>query len=203
MAEDEGELQPYWLMAVELDDVVPRRDPFKPNLFVGITQSPPDVRFEQMKRSSRKTWYFGHVQKLRLDLSPANEYADRESAKAALRQLREELLEQGYSVNRYTLVWQVYVLELDQSKSTDPKKKPVYVGETSTTTERRMQQHMGELLSKKGKPLTTKSTKGHAIRVMPELAPKEIYFSSAQSKRAEAEWAEHLRKLDYEVFGGH
>lgn len=193
----------HWLIVVELDDVVPRRDPSKPNLFVGLTLSPPAERFEQIKRSKRKTWYFGHVREFRNDLSPGHHFDDEGEARKELKLLCERLIEEGYAVNCESRVWQVYVLELDQARSKDSTKKPVYVGETSQDPETRLAQHRGELASKKGKPLTARSTKGYVIGLLPDLAPNQLYFTSEQSKRAEAEWAEHLRVLGYEVFGGH
>ena len=71
--------------------------------------------------------------------------------------LRVKLTEEGYTVNRYTIVWRVYVLELDSSEIKDCGEGYVYVGETSATLEIRLKQHCRELLSKKGKPLWAKS----------------------------------------------
>lgn len=203
MTSDDADFQPHWLVIIELDDVVPRRDPTKPNLYVEVSSTIPTKRFDQICQSKRKHWYSGHILKLRRDLVHTHRFSNRETAKAGLKLLRDKLAADGYTVNRDSRVWRVYVLELDQSRSKDPSKRPVYVGETSVDPETRLAQHRGELLSKKGKPLTTRSTKGHVVGLLTDLAPNELYFSSAQSKQAEAAWAEHLRSLGYEVFGGH
>jgi len=42
---------------------------------------------------------------------------------------------------------------------------------------------------------------GKCLRM--DLAPAVSYFDKLSSKRAEAEWAQHLRSLGYIVKGGH
>lgn len=197
------EYQEHWIVVVELDDVVQRRDPLKPNLYLGLTVTPPPTRFNQIKSSKRKTWYLGSVQKLREDLIPAHAFPDRQKAVDALTILRVKLTEEGYTVNRYTIVWHVYVLELDSSEIKDRGEGYVYVGETSAALEIRLKQHRRELLSKKGKPLWAKSIQVPIIGYSLGLAPKETYYSEAQAKRAEAESAQALRDRNYLVLGGH
>ena len=197
------ELQGHRIVVVELDDVVQRRDPLKPNLYVELTMSPPSTRFDQIKRSKRKTWYLSHVQKLRDDLMPMSTFSNRESALAALKLLRDMLDEDGYTVNRNTRVWQVYVLELDSSGIEHPGKGYVYVGETSLTPEIRLQQHRGEILSKKGKSLSARTIKAPIIGLCPKLAPQQLYFSKVQATHGEAELAQDLRNKGYLVLGGH
>jgi hypothetical protein len=134
---------------------------------------------------------------------PKSAFPDRVSAMAALKLLRDQLNEDGYTVDRNTRVWQVYVLELDSSGIAKPGEGYVYVGETSLTPEIRMQQHRGELLSKKGKSLAAGSIKVPIIGLWPELAPQEFYFSKAQATYAEARVAEDLRNKGYLVLVGH
>lgn len=197
------EHQEHWIVIVELDDVVQRRDPLKPNLYLGLTVTAPPTRFNQIKNSKRKTWYLGSVQRLREDLIPAQAFPDRQKAVDALTILRVKLTEEGYTVNRYTIVWRVYVLELDSSEIEDCGEGYVYVGETSAALEIRLKQHRRELLSKKGKPLWAKSIQVPIIGFSLELAPKELYYSERQAKRAEAELAQALRDKNYIVLGGH
>ena len=203
MPTNESEPDEYWIVVIQLDDVVERRDPSKPNLRLEVTRTHPLTRFDRLKRSKRNTWYLGSVQKLREDLMPKSAFPDRVSAMAAMKLLRDQLNEDGYSVNRNTRVWQVYVLELDSSGIAKPGEGYVYVGETSLTPEIRLQQHRGELLSKKGKSLSARSIKVPIIGLCPELAPQQVYFSKAQAAIAEARVAKDLRNKGYLVLGGH
>jgi len=203
MAPNVTQPEPHWIVAIELDDVVERRNPLRPNLYLELTRTPPLTRFEQIKRSKRKTWYLGCVQKLREDLTPKSAFPDRESAKEALKLLRDKLNEDGYTVNRNTRVWQVYVLELDSSEVKNPGEGHVYVGETSLPIEIRLQQHRGDLLSKKGKSLSARAIKVPIIGLSPKLAPQQLFYSKSQATRAEAELAQNLRDKNYIVSGGH
>ena len=203
MPSNETEPEPHWIVAVELDDVVERRNPLRPNLYLEVTRTPPVTRFDQIKRSKRKTWYLGCVKKLREDLTPKSTFPDRESAKDAWKLLRDKLNEDGYTVNRYTRVWQVYVLDLDSTEVKNPGEGHVYVGETSLSLETRIQQHRGELLSKKGKSLSARAIKVPIIGLIPKLAPQQLYYSRSQATRAEAELARDLRNKGYLVRGGH
>jgi hypothetical protein len=203
MPSNEPKPYEYWIVVVELDDVVERRDPSKPNLRLEVTRTHPLTRFDRLKRSKRKTWYLGSVQKLREDLMPKSAFPDRVSAMAALKLLRDQLNEDGYTVDRNTRVWQVYVLELDSSGIANPGEGHVYVGETSLSPEIRLQQHRGELLSKKGKSLAARSIKVPIIGLWPELAPQEFYYSKAQATYAEARLAKDLQNKGYLVLGGH
>lgn len=203
MPSNESEPDEHWIVVVELDDVVERRDPSKPNLRLEVTRTHPLTRFDRLKRSKRNTWYLGSVQKLREDLMPKSAFPDRVSAMAALKLLRDQLNEDGYTVDRNTRVWQVYVLELDSSGIANPGEGYVYVGETSLTPEIRLRQHRGELLSKKGKSLSARSIKVPIIGLCLELAPQQFYFSKAQATIAEANLARELRDKGYFVLGGH
>ena len=203
MPANESEPYEHWIVVVELDDVVERRDPSKPNLRLEVTRTHPSTRFVQLKRSKRKTWYLGFVQKLREDLMPKSAFPDRVSAIAALKLIRAQLNKDGYTVNRYTRVWQVYVLELDSTEVKNPGEGHVYVGETSLSLETRIQQHRGELLSKKGKSLSARAIKVPIIGLIPKLAPQQLYYSKSQATHAEAELARDLRDKGYLVLGGH
>ena len=134
---------------------------------------------------------------------PKSEFPDRESAKDALKLLRDKLNEDGYTINRNTRVWQVYVLELDGSEVKNLGEGHVYVGETSLSLETRLQQHRGELLSKKGNSLSARAIKVPIIGLIPKLAPQQLYYSKIQATRAEAELAQDLRDKGYLVRGGH
>ena len=191
----------YRLIVVELDDVIPRRDLGKPNLFIDLIKVDPEDRFAKMK-ASKKHWYSGYVVRLRSDLAPQTRFSTEHRAEDAYKKLLRKLKGQGYTVNRDPMVWQVYVIELDPTSVSDPGKGFVYVGETSKTPEERFIEHTTGARNKRG-PLYSSVVYRHGVRLRPDLAPKRIYFDSASSKRAEKETYDRLEAKGYKVRGGH
>lgn len=191
----------YRLIVVELDDVITRRDPARPNLFVDLIKVDPEERFTTMK-VSKKHWYSGHVVRLRTDLAPKTRFSTEHRADDALKKLVRKLKGQGYTVNRDPMVWQVYVIELDSTAVSDPGKGYVYIGETSKTPEDRFTEHTTGARNKHGR-LYSSVVFRHGVRLRPDLAPKRIYFDSASSKRAEKETYDRLEAKGYKVRGGH
>ena len=57
MKNEDSPPQEYWLIVIELDDVVPRLDLRKPNLYVAKTLTPPEERFAAIQRSKKSHWY--------------------------------------------------------------------------------------------------------------------------------------------------
>jgi hypothetical protein len=194
--------QQYWLIVIELDDVVDRRNPGKPNLYVSKTVTPPEERFATIQRSKKKHWYTEHVIRLRTDLMNTRTYTSSEDAGQALIKLRRKLSSEGFTVNRDTKVWTVYVIELDKSAVTNPGKGYVYVGETSRTPEERFTQHQEGARNKHGR-LYAGVVKQHGVRLRPDLAPRKKYFDQASAKRGEKEHFELLKSKGFNVKGGH
>lgn len=189
-------------MVVELDDVVPRRDSRLPNLLVAKTVSPPKKRFKDIQRSKKTHWYTSHVVKLRLDLATSKTYESGEEAELACSELAKKLNSEGYTANRSTDVWTVYVIELDSSAVKDPGKGYVYVGETSRTAEERFKQHIEGARNKHGR-LYSQVVNRHGVKLRPDLAPREKFFDQASAKRGERERFELLKTQGFNVKGGH
>lgn len=202
MSDDHREPQPYQLMIIELDDVVPRLNPDKPNLYLAKTVSNPKDRFEVIQRSKKQRWYSSHVLQLRLDLTPSESYATSQEATAAMKELKKELRKDGYTVNRDNKVWSVYVVELDSSAVKNPGEGYVYVGETSRTPEERFEQHKSGARNKHGRLYSTVVNK-HGVCLRPDLAPSTKYFDKASAKLAEKEHFELLKSKGFTVKGGH
>ncbi len=194
--------QKYWIIVIELDDVVPRRDPQKPNLYVAKTVTPPDSRFGTIQRSKKPHWYSKHVVGLRQDLSSNATHSSSESASKACKQLIQKLMREGYTVNRNTQVWTVYVIELDETAVSNPGKGYVYVGETSKTPEVRFNQHRNGVRNKHGR-LFAGVVRQHGVKLRPDLAPRKAFFDKASAKRGEREHFQLLKKKGYNVRGGH
>src|SRR5512136_1015980 len=139
-----------WVLVAELDDAVPRRDPDKPNLYVGLTIEAPVVRYERLKLGYGPDWLQGHLVGLRDDLV-SGPFLSQDEARRELRMAIRCLRNEGYTVNRDTRVWTVYVIELDPKGCKDPGKGFVYVGETSKTPEERYKEHIKGKRNKRGR----------------------------------------------------
>ena len=194
--------QDYRLIVIELDDVVPRRDQRKPNLYVARTVTPPDERFATIQRSKKIHWYTAHVLKLRSDLTNSRTYKSSGDAREACSKLSKKLTSEGYTVNRNTQVWTVYVIELDKTAVSNPGKGYVYVGETSRTPEERFKQHRDGARNKYGR-LYASVVKQHGVKLRPDLAPRKKYFDKDAAKRGEKEHFELLKAKGFNVKGGH
>ena len=202
MSKNDTASQKYWLIVIELDDLMPRRDPSKPNLYVAKTATPPEKRFEIIQKGKRTHWYTNHVNQLRSDLAPTKTYKSKEDAKTACSKLIKKLTKQGFTVNRDTRVWNVYVIELDKTAVTNPGEGYVYVGETSRTPEERFKQHREGARNKHGR-LYASVVKDHGVKLRPDLAPTTKYFNQASAKRGEKEHFELLKSKGFNVKGGH
>lgn len=190
-------------MAVELTDVCHRRDPSKPNLLVMKTQSEPKSRFQYLLGNSSEKWYSGYISELREDLYENRLLASAVEANTALRDLVGRLSTEGYTVNRDTRIWSVYVIELDSQHIDDPGKGYIYVGETSKPHETRLAEHLEKKRNDKGRLYSLVVAK-YGIRLRPELAPtSNTFFDQDSSRIAESSWASRLRDIGYTVEGGH
>ena len=193
----------YRLFVVEFDDeVFERRNPSKPNLYVGRTVEDPDTRAARLVGGKGgPKWLRGHVRKSRMDLVPP------ELASAPKSKLNESLRAQGHTVNHPTSTWRVYVIDLDdavlpESKRKDGLKGWVYVGETSKPIEERVDQHRTG--ARKGpKKLFNNQAHRHFVGWNETLTPTKVFYSAAAAKAAEARLAEELRADGYRVEGGH
>lgn len=195
---------PYSIIVVELDDVVPRRSSDHPNLYVGVTTFSLSDCYERLTAGVDPSWVSPHIVRLRTELCQDSVTSSAKSAENRSRALISRLRSSGYTVNRLTTTWRVYVLELDPAATPDPGKGFLYVGETSLPVEERVAQHLSGARTKNDKAsLSVKVVRDHFMRIAAELAPGQDFFSKAASLEAETRWAEDLRKRGYTVAGGH
>jgi hypothetical protein len=190
-----------WVLVVELDDVVPRRDPGKPNLYVALTIEAPAIRYERLKMGSGPAWLQGHLVRLRDDLA-SGPFLLSDDAKREYRMAVRCLKSEGYTVNRDARVWTVYVIEMDPKGCQDPGKGFIYVGETSKTPEARYREHIKGKRNKRGR-LYSRLVRKHGRRLRMDLAPDIRYFDGASAKAAEKRSARKLKDEGYKVVGGH
>ncbi len=194
--------RPYWICVFELDDVVARRHPQRPNLFVGRTLTPPDTQLEKERRRKKPRWYSHAIVRARPDLAPNRRYRSMDSVTKACEKVVARLTREGYTVNRDTKVWTVYVVELDKAAISEPGKGFVYVGETSLDPAQRFKQHKEGARNKRG-PLYSRVVHKYGIRLRPDLAPRRKHFDQTSAKKAEKEHFERLKSKGYTVRGGH
>jgi hypothetical protein len=185
----------------ELDDVAPRRDPAKPNLYVGLTIEEPATRYGRLKMGRGPAWLQGHLVRLRDDLT-SGPLLSRDEARLECRIAIRCLKGEGYTVNRDPKVWTVYVIEMDPKGCKDAGKGFVYVGETSKTPEARFKEHIKGRRNIRGR-LYSRSVRKYGKCLRMDLAPETKYFDAVSSKAAEKRWARKLKAEGYKVVGGH
>ena len=193
---------PYYVVTFELDNVVPRRCPSLPNLYIGISIQPLFERHRSVSTMNSDKWFSGHVKCPRPDLCPSDQFPNRESARAAVSKISKKLQSTGYTINRNTRVWSVYVVELNAAAISEPGLGYVYVGETFKSHEQRLNEHLTRAQNSKTRLFSPVVAK-HGIRLRPDLSPSGVLYSKEASKQAESAWATHLRNLGYVVKGGH
>lgn len=194
--------KPYQIIVVELSDISERRNPSKPHLYVSRTQTSPHIRYEYFESAPKEKWYAGKVIQLREDLMDGKVYNNANDARVAMKTLVNQLSCQGFTVNRDSRIWSVYVIELDPAANQHQGIGYLYVGETCKEHSVRFQEHVSKKRNNRGR-LYSSVVASYGIRLRPDLAPNSRIFCSQESKRAEAEWAAHLRNLGYTVEGGH
>ena len=138
----------------------------------------------------KPVWARGHAISLREDL-----LRDGESGT----ETRARLQEAGYTVNRHTTTWRVYVLELDLPAP--GTKGWLYVGETSRDVPTRIEQHVTRARNAKGR-LYSEKVAAHYLRRRPDLEPNKEFMSVEQFRRAERRWAMRLRNRGWTVTSG-
>jgi hypothetical protein len=173
----------YWVSVFELADVTPRRHPKRPNLYVALSMSPPERHLQIEFKRTKPRWYSQVIVRDRTDLAPKHRYNSREPAAIASDRLITRLKRDGYTVNRDTKVWTVYVVELDPSAVSKPGRGFLYVGETSLTPEERFKQHRDGARNKRG-PLFSRVVHNHGVRLRPDLAPRRTFFDQASARKA-------------------
>ena len=192
----------FYLVVIELDDVVPRRCPTLPNLYIGVTVQKPAERFRTVTAAHAAKWYSGHAIRLRQDLIETQDFPNRDDAKSALAQATADLAAKGFTVNRNRRVWSVYVIELNSAATHESCVEYVYVGETYKSHSERFMEHKTRARNSQTR-LYSPVVARHGVRLRPDLAPGGVLYSKEASKAAESVWADHLRSCGYVVEGGH
>jgi hypothetical protein len=203
--------QRYYVVITELDETFPRRFPDKCHLYVELSVSAPETRFNQLQRGAGSEFAVGHHLKLYSKPPRYRVHTDRAKAKEELKRCKEQLVREGHAVNNLESTWVdefvVYVFDLDQAgkeklmtnKDGSRKKGYVYVGQSANPLEVRIEQHRRQRTSSAGKDIGAKPTKNRAFT----LREYRIVFTEEHSKEVEKRLAAEYDRRNYLVDAGH
>jgi hypothetical protein len=89
----------YWVIVSRLEDVVPRRDPRKKNLYLSVSTQEPKIAIHSLIEMKGPIWTRGHVRGLK-EMTRTGPFLTREKAKKRKELLSKRLKEEGFTVNR-------------------------------------------------------------------------------------------------------
>ena len=184
-----------------------RRVRDKPHLYVFRTQRGVRDSFVRLKNGDGPSWVSSSVLKLRLDLVPRYKQTFKlKIARERLSRLKIDLARKGFAINCDASTWRVYVLDIDPNvspaiKNRGKRGKVIYVGQTSTTIERRLAQHQGRILSKAGKFIGSPKVRGRNPTLNTRLSPKKVLFTKDDALAFETKVHQKFEDLGYRVLG--
>lgn len=157
--DEHSKLSTYWIVAFELSDIVPRRNPKKPNLYIAIQKRPAasEQVARELMRKQRKLFAPHIVKDFELN-GLAGPYLRVEEAKKIRDQIALHLAWRGHVVNPSpTPSHRLYVIDLDPEILGNKGKKHVYEGSTSKSLKDRVEEHRKGVrtTSRRPSPFTT------------------------------------------------
>ena len=179
----------------------------RPHLYVYRTQKTVKESYVQLVNGEGPSWISGSVLKLRLDLVPRYKQTFKlKIARERLSSLKIDLARKGFAINCDASTWRVYVLDIDPNvspaiKNRGKRGKVIYVGQTSTTIERRLAQHQGRILSKAGKFIGSPKVRGRNPTLNTRLSPKKVLFTKDDALAFETKVHQKFEDLGYRVLG--
>jgi hypothetical protein len=195
------------IIAVELSEHAPRRNPSLPHLYVGITKSTFEDRFATLKNGAGPKEIVGEYVRIRQDLIEVeDEFKFQRSAKAALRREKIRLTRLGHAINGIATMWHTYVVDLDPTGMSDVGKGYVYVGQTSRTPEERYAVHKSPRPKPPARDLRSKVVHKRGVglnySLMKQLTPTSPVYTQEDALALEKKWALRLLSMGYRVEAG-
>lgn len=189
--------KPEKIVVFELSDVVQRRKPQFPNLFVTTTSkesSDADQLVKSLQKSRRKLGT--SIISLRKDLCPEGNYVDTKTRGPAKSEFCKKLAAEGYCVNpNPETKYAIYVVKLAQTAWLKDSRQPLYVGVSSYEPVERIAQHLQGVRA-------ARKVKNHFEKRWQELEPKgKLFHSYYDAVAEETFWGMKLLKDGYKVFG--
>ena len=195
------------IIAIELDNSLPRRTPGLPHLYVGLTKVPIDERLVDLKSGAGPKELAGTYLRLRQELLDATEGMDSaRTAKAVLKREKKRLARLGHALNGISTVWHTYVVDLDPTGMTEVGKGYVYVGQTSHTPEERFAIHKAPKPKAPARDLRSKVVAKRGLclnyELMTKLSPSSPVYTQQDALALEKKWAKKLHNMGYRVEAG-
>lgn len=187
-------LMPHQVVVIETSDVISRRNPEKPCLYVGVH---PVDEIEEEIPDTIPTWASHSEPRARPDLAPASIFNRRSNARERRSSLAKKLRRQGFTVNLCSQVWHLYVIELCPAEGSRDERPAVYVGQTSKSIEARFKQHIDGGLEHFAAGVVTR----RGVRLLYEKIPDQTYYSEQDAKAAETRLGLRLEGEGYRVYG--
>ena len=134
----------HWLFGVTLQDVVPRRNPLLQNVFIGLSRRRVKSSEEAIEVMDRRDHYYARwFEEVFSAGIPSVSFATRGEGVSLANEVRQDFAYRGYTVNpRRDQNYRLYVVDLDATVLGFAGKKCVYVGQTSMSINRRINQHL-------------------------------------------------------------
>ena len=214
MAENIDALTPAWLCVFERNGE--RRHPEKPAVWVCTSGVEPGPDLDQHVRKTER-WKSRKVTEVRYDLMPSSSKPggrdnpfllprDKEASQAIRNHLQAKLKAEGFTTGKDLTTWRLYAIELVPPAKQSSELGWLYVGQTSLTSETRVEQHrLGPAFPWKGKPKHSRECHKRFLAPRLEIIPepfRQTYYSGEAALTAEADLRLHFEGLGYEVLGG-
>jgi hypothetical protein len=195
------------LIAVQLDDSLPRRDPNQSHLYVSVCRGTPEERFLELQQGAGPENLVGTYHSLCQDLlQTERQFVLKRSALKACRKEKDRLARLGHAINGISTVWHTYVVDLDSTGITDVGKGYVYVGQTSHTPEERYAIHKSTKPKPPARDLRSKVVHKRGLglnyKLMNQLVPRPPVYTKQDALALEKRWADKLHSMGYRVEAG-
>lgn len=202
-----SEASKWRIIAIELDESLPRRSLHTPHLYVGLTKVAAEQRLMDLQNGAGPRDLVGRYLRLRQDLvNEVDDFENARLAKATLRREKNRLAQLGHAINGIATVWHTYVVDLNPTGMTDVGKGYVYVGQTSHTPEERYAIHKREKPEPPAHDLRSKVVNKRGLglnyELMNQLTPKSPVYTQSDALRLEKTWAKKLHNMGYRVEAG-
>lgn len=204
--EDKG-VGKWRLIAVELDDSLPRRVADKAHLYVSVCQTTPEDRLIELQHGEGPETLVGMYRSLCQEvLKRDKSFVLKRGALAACRKEKKRLARRGHAINGSNAQWTTYVIDLDKTGVTGTEVGYVYVGQTSHTAEKRFEIHKGEKPRAPARDLRSGVVNRRGLRLnydlMASLTPRPPVYTQDDALALEKVWAQKLEDMGYRVEAG-
>ncbi len=188
--------EPKRVITLVLSDVVPRRNPEFPVVFVtDSTQADDDVVLRRAR--GRKSFLRAEASGILAEGTSREFSNDAGALRQERADVRTRLAEAGYTVNPSEgRTFRIYVIETDNTRTGAPGRPWVYVGMTSKTADERVSEHLRGVPNRRGAGWR------QFIHRNPSLEPdRNTFHSVTDAETEETRWGNELIRRGFYVTG--